>query len=616
MKGIWNLSIKLKISIGFALILIVLVSVQYSLNKSINNVISSQEELLVSTKLSTEIESIKSSVCFFESKVKGYVLTGNDTLLENNEKYLDNVVLKFRDLKKLSPTKKQAAAIDTLVVLLNKEIQFADEVIFQYSLSPKRAVKLIKDGGGRMLMVNIINEFEKIHTIEEAKFTKIIAQNKQDSNRVKEMDASAYILAFLLIVVCVGVISSDINRRHKLEKKLIITQKKAEDAAIIKEQFMANMSHEIRTPMNAIIGFNNRLSKTTLNDEQKEYVEAVQSSGENLLAIINDILDFSKIEAGMVRIEQINFNLPALLNGVHTLFAAEAKEKKIQLQFHVSEHIPEMVMGDPTRLTQILVNLVGNAMKFTKKGNIDVVVKVLKEENESTTFEFNVQDTGIGISVEKIDEIFERFTQAKSDTSRIYGGTGLGLSIVKKLVELQNGTINVTSEKDKGSLFTVIIPYKKTKVLSPVLDEKVIAEKNYTAEKKNKIKILVVEDNLLNQKLAGFILNDWGFDYDICANGKLAIEKLKDNTYGLILMDIQMPEMNGYETTEFIRQNLHLTIPIIAMTAHALPGEKEKCVSFGMTDHISKPIKEPDLYELITTYLNITIPEKTNSIIS
>ena len=406
MKGIWNLSIKLKIGIGFTVILIILISVQYSLNKSINNVVSSQEEILVSTKLSTEIESIKSSVCFFESKVKEYVLTGNDTLLEDNEKYLDNVVLKFRDLKKLSPNKQQGAAIDTLVILLNKEIQFADEVIFQYNLSPKKAVKLIKTGGGRMVMTHIISEFEKIHALEESKFAKIIVQNKLDSDRVKQMDASAYVLAFLLILVCVGVLSSDINKRHKLEKRLIIEQKKAEDAAIIKEQFMANMSHEIRTPMNAIIGFNNRLSKTKLDDEQKEYVAAVQSSGENLLNIINDILDFSKIEAGMVRIEQIGFNLPLLLNAVSTMFFVEAKEKKVHLHLHASEKIPELVTGDPTRLTQILVNLISNALKFTRKGTIDVVATVLEETEEIILMEFKVKDTGIGIPVEKIDEIF------------------------------------------------------------------------------------------------------------------------------------------------------------------------------------------------------------------
>jgi signal transduction histidine kinase/CheY-like chemotaxis protein len=598
-----NVDIKLKIGIGFAIVLLVLITVQYSLNRSIADVISSQEELSKSTKLSTEIESIKSSVCFFESKVKGYVLTGNDSLLENNEKYLANIVSQFKDLKKLAPNKEQVASIDTLVVLLNAEIQFTDEVMFQYQLSSTKSIELIKSGKGRVLMTRIIHEFEKIHAIEEVKFEEIVVRNKHASSRVKQMDASAYIFAFLLVLLCLWILYRDINKREKLEKELIITQKKAEDAAIIKEQFMANMSHEIRTPLNAIIGFNHRLNKTKLDDEQREYANAVQSSGENLLAIVNDILDFSKIEAGMVRIEEIRFNLSGLLQSVITMFFVQAKEKRVQLNLHITNEVPQLIIGDPTRLTQILINLIGNALKFTHEGEVNVMVNAAIIDEQNSTITFQVKDTGIGISEEKIGEIFDRFTQAKSDTSRIFGGTGLGLSIAKKLVELQAGVIAVESIKNRGSVFSFTIPYKIAEGLEDEIKTKTERIK-ITAN--NKLRVLVVEDNLLNQKLAGFMLKDWGFDYDICSNGKLAIEKLKTDSYNLILMDIQMPEMNGYETTEFIRENLKLTIPVIAMTAHALPGEREKCLSFGMTDYISKPIKELDLRNLITKYINLT----------
>jgi signal transduction histidine kinase/CheY-like chemotaxis protein len=607
MKKIWNADIKLKIGIGFAVVLLVLVSVQYGLNRSIAGVISSQEELSNSTKLSTEIESIKSSVCYFESKVKGYVLTGNDSLLVNNEKYLSNIVIQFKDLKKLSPSKEQIASIDTLLVLLNAEIQFTDEIMFQYQISPAKSINLIKLGKGRVLMDRIISEFEKIHTIEEAKFAKIVIRNKKDSALVKQMDASAYIFAFLLVVLCLWILYRDINKREKLEKELIVTQKKAEDAAIIKEQFMANMSHEIRTPLNAIIGFNQRLNKTKLDDEQKEYASAVQSSGENLLAIVNDILDFSKIEAGMVRIEEIKFHLSGLLQSVATMFFTHAKEKNVCLDLRISDKVPQLVMGDPTRLTQILINLIGNALKFTNEGSVGIIVDVVTLDEKKVVINFKVKDTGIGISAEKIFEIFERFTQAKSDTSRMFGGTGLGLSIAKKLVELQGGVIAVESVKNKGSIFSFTIPYKIAKGADD--DMKIKVEKIKRINVENKIKVLVVEDNLLNQKLAGFMLKDWGFDFDICSNGKLAIKKLNANTYDLILMDIQMPEMNGYETTQFIREQLKLTVPVISMTAHALPGEREKCLSFGMTDYISKPIKELDLRNLITKYINLTFTE-------
>lgn len=601
MKKIWNISIKVKIGIGFGFLLIVLIGIQYALNKGIANVIASQQELLKSTTLSTEVESIKSSVSFFESKMTGYVLTGNDTLLENNEKYLTDIVSKFKELKKLSPDKDQVASIDKLVSLLNNEIQFSDEVIFQYDLNPDNAVTLLKKGRGRYLMTEIIKEFKKIHDIEKTKFEEIILRNKHASELVVRMDTSAYIFAFLLVSLCIWFLFRDINKREKLEKELVETKKRVEEASVIKEQFMANMSHEIRTPMNAIIGFNDRLIKTKLNDEQQEYVAAVQSSGENLLTIINDILDFSKIEAGMVTIEHIRFNLHELLQSVYNMFFFKAKEKNISLHLNQPKNIPEFLMGDPTRLTQILINLVGNALKFTNQGNIDISVEVIKDDKQNATVQFMVKDTGIGILEEKITEVFDRFTQAESDTSRIFGGTGLGLSIVKKLVELQSGTIGVESKKGEGSLFKFTIPYKKAPVLASKL--KTSPEKIHHSVVNDKIKILIVEDNLLNQKLAAFMITDFGYAFDICGNGKLAVDKLKQDVYDLVLMDIQMPEMDGYEATGVIREKLMLNIPIIAMTAHAMPGEKDKCLGFGMTDYISKPIKETDLHNLIIKYI-------------
>lgn len=600
-KKIWNISIKVKIGIGFGFLLIVLIGIQYALNKGIANVIASQQELLKSTTLSTEVESIKSSVSFFESKMTGYVLTGNDTLLENNEKYLTDIVSKFKELKKLSPDKDQVASIDRLVSLLNDEIQFSDEVIFQYDLNPENAVTLLKKGRGRYLMTEIIKEFGKINDIEKKKFEEIIIRNKRASELVVRMDTSAYVFAVLLVSLCIWFLFRDINKREKLEKELVETKKRVEEASVIKEQFMANMSHEIRTPMNAIIGFNDRLIKTKLNDEQQEYVAAVQSSGENLLTIINDILDFSKIEAGMVTIEHIRFNLHELLQTVYNMFFLKAKEKNISLRLHHPKDIPEFLMGDPTRLTQILINLVGNALKFTGQGNIDITVEVIKDDTQNAIVQFKVKDTGIGILEEKITEVFERFTQAESDTSRIFGGTGLGLSIVKKLVELQSGTITVESKKEEGSLFIFTIPYKKAPVLASTL--KTSPEKIHHAVANDKIKILIVEDNLLNQKLAAFMIADFGYAFDICGNGKLAVDKLEKGVYDLVLMDIQMPEMDGYEATGVIRKKLMLNIPIIAMTAHAMPGEKDKCLGFGMTDYISKPIKETDLHNLIIKYI-------------
>jgi signal transduction histidine kinase/CheY-like chemotaxis protein len=593
--------IKLKIGIGFGLGLFILIGVQYVSNTSIKKVLASQHDLRQSSELSNRIESIKSSLIFFESKIKSYTLTGDSSFLDKNTANLTNVFAEYNLLNKLTPNPEQIILIQKSKNLMEREVEFAQQLLIEYEQDPVEAIAFIKTGKGMQLITRLTQIFDQIRVIETSKFSAIIARNSFLTNQVVQMDIVAYLFAFILIGISIIILFRDITKRETLKKELSIIQVKAEKASIIKEQFMENMSHEIRTPMNAIIGFTNRLNKTDLDDKQTEYVAAVKSSGENLLTIINDILDFSKIEAGMVKIEEIRFNLPSLLRSVHTMFLLQAKENNLVLECNLVKNLPEYVMGDPTRLTQILINLIGNALKFTKEGSIDITASLLEEDSDHVTIQFRITDTGIGIPADKVSEIFERFTQAKSDTNRIFGGTGLGLSIVKKLVELQKGTVSVQSINGKGSTFTINIPYHKASLIHSPSQLEFIDRTS--SEKRNKMNILVVEDNLLNQKLAGFILKEWGFSFEIAGNGKIAIEKLKNNTYDLILMDIQMPELNGYETSVIIRKNLKLTLPIIAMTAHVFPGEKEKCISFGMSDYLSKPINETELYDLITRHL-------------
>jgi len=571
--------IKLKIGIGFGLGLFILIGVQYVSNKSIKKVLASQHELRQSSELSTRVESIKSSLIFFESKIKSYSLTGESSFMDKNAANLSSVFAEYAALGRLNPDAEQTDLIKKSKTLIYKEVDFAQQILIEYEQDPAQAVAFIKTGKGMALITELTAVLDHINVIESAKFSTIIARNSDLTTRVVQMDIVAYLFAFVLIGLSIIILFRDITQRENLEKELHVIQRKAEQASEIKEQFMANMSHEIRTPMNAIIGFTNRLNKTVLSTEQTEYVSAVKSSGENLLAIINDILDFSKIEAGMVRIEEVRFNLHSVIESVKMLFENQARERKLILKISATSNLPEFLLGDPTRLTQILINLIGNALKFTKEGYVEVSASLQKEEAGCVTIQFQIKDTGIGIPSDKISEIFERFTQAKSDTTRIFGGTGLGLSIVKKLVELQKGTVSVSSTKGKGSTFLVSIPYK----MAPVLTRETILAPALPLSSTNisDKRILVVEDNLLNQKLAGFMLKEWGFQFDLSSNGKLALEKLKSSTFDLILMDMQMPELNGYETTLCIRKELKLTLPIIAMTAHALPGEREKCLSFG-----------------------------------
>lgn len=373
----------------------------------------------------------------------------------------------------------------------------------------------------------------------------------------------------------------------------------AHDAVKAKQQFLSNMSHEIRTPMNAIIGFTKVVLKTQLTSKQKEYLNAIKISGDALIVLINDILDLAKVDAGKMTFEQVPFKLSLSLSAMLHLFETKIQEKNLILVKEYDPKIPNVLVGDPVRLHQIILNLVSNALKFTTNGSITVSVRLINEDEEQATIEFAVTDTGIGIVDDKILNIFENFQQASSSTSRIYGGTGLGLAIVKQLVESQGGTIQVKSKVNEGSVFSFNLSFQKTNAESELEAEFI----EFNREIKN-INVLVVEDMALNQLLMKTILDDFGFNRDIAANGKIAIEKLEAKNYDIVLMDLQMPEMNGFECTEYIRKTLNSKIPIIALTADVTTVDLAKCKNVGMNDYIAKPVDEKLLYNKIIGLVN------------
>jgi PAS domain S-box-containing protein len=395
----------------------------------------------------------------------------------------------------------------------------------------------------------------------------------------------------------------DITEQQKTEFALKEAKQQALESAHVKEQFLANMSHEIRTPINSVIGFTNLLQKTALSQDQRQFVNLIQSASENLLTIINDILDISKIEAGMLRIEKNPFSLRGLCNSIETMFYHKAREKNLSFSIYIQENIPDTLTGDAVRLTQILVNLISNAIKFTQKGGITINITSLGQTSESARLRFSVKDSGIGIPHDKLEAVFERFQQGETDTTRKYGGTGLGLSIVKNLVQLQGGDISVNSESGKGTEFIFEIEYSLISVAEPipsVLPEKMEIGPGAFPD----AKILVVEDNAMNQLLIKYTFQSWKMNFELADNGAKAIEWLQRDKFDLVLLDIQMPLMDGYATSQTVRKELKSDIPIIAMTAHALAGEREKCLSYGMNDYISKPIHEKELYMLLKRYLD------------
>ena len=381
----------------------------------------------------------------------------------------------------------------------------------------------------------------------------------------------------------------DISEQKQIEAELIYAKELAEKAVVIKEQFLTNMSHEIRTPMNGIIGFAKILESTSLDTNQRKSVEAIKKASSNLMFIINDILDFSKIEADKMTFEDINFSLSKTVISVIELLQTSAKEKKIKLLYTIDSKINDNIIGDPTKLTQILLNLLGNALKFTEKGFVELVVTEMHETESDCLLKFSIIDTGIGIPKDKMESIFESFNQASNETTRKFGGTGLGLTITRKLIELQGGKITVESVVSEGSEFSFFLQYKK--ISDDISTANELHNEIINPDFLKETKILLVEDNEINQFLAIKVFERWGKEIDIADNGKLAIEKIENNEYDIILMDIQMPEMDGIELTRYIRSSTGSIskIPIIAMTAHATVGEEQKCLENGMNDYLSKP---------------------------
>jgi signal transduction histidine kinase len=378
----------------------------------------------------------------------------------------------------------------------------------------------------------------------------------------------------------------------------ILEKDQAIQSAKFKQQFLANMSHEIRTPLNAIVGMTNLLLNETTPENQKRYLNAMKQASHNLLGLINDILDISKIEAGKINLETIDFNFYDVVDSVYQTLHLKADETSINLSYHIDERIPKWLNSDPTRISQILINLVGNAIKFTPaNGSVTITCKLLEKLNDVSTILFQVKDTGIGISKEQQDNIFESFTQASNDTTRKFGGTGLGLTISKQLVELLNGEISIESELGKGTSFFFTLPFSE----GIEVEEKSKKIENDQNQERT-LTILLAEDQPMNQMVAVDTLEVLfpKSTIDVADNGKIAVELASNKKYDIIFMDIHMPVMDGYEATQQIigGEGLSKLTPIIALTANVVKEEIDKCLEAGMKKHLAKPFN-PDQLKLI-----------------
>lgn len=438
----------------------------------------------------------------------------------------------------------------------------------------------------------------------EKDLQKTLNNNNKASGSLSDYNRILAVIAIAAIFIFSAIIMNRNFRQIKLISELEVATKSAREYANVKDQFLANMSHEIRTPLNAIKGFSRLMSLTPLNKEQQQYSSIIYEATNNLVNIVNDILDISKIEAGKLRIEEKDFSIERVLEAVKHLFKNTAEEKGLELSYFIDDDVPVFVKGDPERLSQVLINLVNNSIKFTSHGYVRMFLSIDKARNTANTsyLMFRVQDSGCGIPEDKKDVIFGRFEQLDSEKEMVTSGTGLGLSIVKSLVTLMGGTVYVESELNEGASFFIILPFGQASGGSNVSGATITSE--FKSEKKYpNSSVLIVEDNRVNQVLIEHLLYEYGIKPCYATNGREALELLKSKRYDMVLMDIQMPVMDGYACTRQIRNKLKLSIPIVAMTAFALPGEKEKCLSYGMNDYLSKPIDTAELDLILTQYL-------------
>lgn len=616
--------------IAFVLAILILVFLGTLTFKSTQMLISSTNREMQSLKVIANLDNVVSLVKDAQIGVQGYVITGREHLLNNYYAALKAIPREIEILKDLTfAHSDQRKRVEVLTQLIDAGFDEMNNIVSIRKRQgfPSAAVRIRTDKSKDLM--------DKIRVLAKSTVDEKSILLKNRPEEVKFAVKLTNIVlpsSFFLLLIASFVVRRHIKKRKAIEAELLKRREEALDASHFKSVFLANMSHEIRTPMNGIIGMTELILETPMNDQQRKYAELINMSASNLLRIVNVVLDVSKIEAGKIELNKEVFSIYELVINRIDLLSLQAKEKRIQIESHVAQDVPLRIVGDPVRFDQILTNLIGNSIKFTPEGGkVSVGVRKLEsiDDDACVTLLCEVTDNGIGIAEDVRHKLFKPFSQADSSTTRKYGGTGLGLSICRHLIELMSGEIQVESEQGKGARFWFTVKMalpdqsnSESSASSFSLGKRAgacttngdgLIMGNHHAVSATK-RILVAEDNLINQLIVIKQLESMGYEVTAANNGREVLGWLKRESFDLVLMDCQMPEMDGYQATREIRlcerqgagvaDKLPVHLPIIALTANAMQGDAEICKAAGMDDYLAKPVKKPELAKMIDRWMS------------